>query len=58
MRKSIGEYNPLATVLGHVHEGRGEQMLGSIVNPGPGARGFYGLMELGSDAVEVTLSQI
>ncbi|NIQ33038.1 MAG: YfcE family phosphodiesterase [Nitrososphaeria archaeon] len=60
LTKFIGEYNPLTAVVGHVHEGRGEQMLGStvIVNPGPGARGFYGLMELGSDGVEVTLSQI
>ncbi|MFQ5712071.1 MAG: metallophosphoesterase [Candidatus Geothermarchaeales archaeon] len=60
LRKFIERHKPRLVVVGHVHEGRGQQEINTsiIVNGGPGARGFYSIVDWSLEAVEVTLNQI
>jgi len=51
VREFIQRYQPDLTVCGHIHEARGEDMLGRtrIVNCGPAGDGHYVVIELGDD---------
>ncbi|MFO7974337.1 MAG: metallophosphoesterase [Candidatus Hydrogenedentota bacterium] len=51
VRRFIEETHPLACFCGHIHEGRGTDLIGGteIVNPGPLRDGFYALTDLSDD---------
>ena len=57
VRKFIERTQPLACFSGHIHESRGVGHVGptTVVNPGPGARGFYCLARVEGDGVTVEL---
>ncbi|HOD52342.1 MAG TPA: metallophosphoesterase [Candidatus Hydrogenedentes bacterium] len=51
VRQFIEETRPLVCFCGHIHEGRGTDVVGAaeLVNPGPFRDGFYALTELSDD---------
>ncbi len=59
IREFIMETQPLLCICGHVHEGRGIDRLGEtfLVNPGPGKRGYYAIIEVSGVDVEVRLGR-
>jgi len=56
LRAVVERERPDVVLCGHIHESRGEDMIGAsrIVNPGPVASGHYALIEIG-EAVSVVL---
>ena len=56
LRAVVERERPDVVLCGHIHESRGEDMIGAsrIVNPGPVASGHYALIEIG-EAVSVIL---
>lgn len=56
LRAFVEREQPDLVLCGHIHESRGEDVVGSarIVNPGPVAAGHYALVEVG-ETVTVTL---
>ncbi|RLE50757.1 MAG: hypothetical protein DRJ31_00280 [Candidatus Methanomethylicota archaeon] len=48
LRRFIEEQKPLLVVCGHIHEGRGVEVIGEtkVVNPGPVRAGFYALIKV------------
>ncbi len=48
IRRFIEKYQPVACLTGHIHEGKGTDLIGKciIVNPGPAKDGAYALIEL------------
>jgi Icc-related predicted phosphoesterase len=56
LRALVEREQPDLVLCGHIHESRGEDMLGAsrIVNPGPVASGHYALVEV-AESVSVTL---
>ena len=58
LRALVEREQPDLVLCGHIHESRGEDVIGAtrIVNPGPVASGHYALVEIGeSRGVRVTL---
>lgn len=56
LRAFVERAQPDVVLCGHIHESRGEDVLGRsrIVNPGPAAAGHYAVVDVG-DALAVTL---
>jgi Icc-related predicted phosphoesterase len=54
VREFVERYQPDLTVCGHIHEARGEDVLGQtrVVNCGPAGRGCYVILEFG-DSLKV-----
>lgn len=52
VREFIEEHQPDVCLCGHIHEARGEQLMGRtrVVNPGAFAAGGYALLHLGGEA--------
>jgi|Deesub1362B_J571_1020462.scaffolds.fasta_scaffold00005_427 hypothetical protein len=59
LRDYITRCNPSLVICGHVHEAMGKDILDRsiIVNPGPGARGFYGIAVLNNE-IDVKLKRL
>lgn len=53
VRKFIEEYQPLITVCGHIHEGRGVDRINNslILNPGPLFKGFYAIINVDDEVI-------
>ena len=60
LRGFIEDIKPRLVVVGHIHEARGMQrLLGSLLlNPGPGFKGFYGVVEFEADEVKADLLRL
>jgi hypothetical protein len=54
VREFIEKYQPDVTICGHIHEGRGKDVIGKtqVINCGPAGKGYYAVIELG-EAVAV-----
>jgi Icc-related predicted phosphoesterase len=59
LRKFIDEHRPAASICGHIHEGRGVDVIGgtTVVNPGPFRDRLYALIEV-EDSVNVSLEAL
>jgi Icc-related predicted phosphoesterase len=57
VRSFVEEHQLELVLCGHVHEGRGTDLIGKtrIVNPGPIAGGHYALVEIEEGKIEVSL---
>ncbi|MEM0505361.1 MAG: metallophosphoesterase [Sulfolobales archaeon] len=51
LREFIESYKPMLTICGHIHEGRGVDLVGNslILNPGPLFRGYYATIDLNDE---------
>ncbi|MDY6861861.1 MAG: metallophosphoesterase [Thermodesulfobacteriota bacterium] len=60
VREFIEEYKPQAAVVGHIHEGKGEDTIGNtrLFNPGVFAQGGYVHISIKESVVEGSLKQI
>lgn len=60
IRRFIEKYQPILTVSGHIHEGRGVDKLNNtvLVNPGPFRNGFYATIEIEGRSVKPELHSI
>jgi Icc-related predicted phosphoesterase len=56
LRSFVEREQPDVVLCGHIHESRGQDLVGSsqVVNPGPVAAGHYALVEIG-EGIDVTL---
>lgn len=59
LRKFILDVKPLLVISGHIHEGKGTDELGStiIVNPGPASRGYYAIVNIVKERINVRLGR-
>lgn len=48
IRRFIEHYQPLACLTGHIHEGKGQDIIGEclIINPGPAKDGHFAIIEV------------
>ncbi len=53
VRSFIEQHQPHVVICGHIHEGRGVDRIvaSEIINCGPTASGFYGVISIGEDVV-------
>lgn len=60
VRKIIEQKNPLVAISGHVHESRAIDTLGhtKILNPGPLKDGYYGIVELNKEEINISLEEL
>ncbi|MBN2430572.1 MAG: metallophosphoesterase family protein [Acidobacteria bacterium] len=60
VRRIVEEFKPHLLLCGHIHEARGEDVIGHtrILNPGPFANGGFIRIEAGKDGIGAELRQI
>jgi len=60
VRKFVEEKQPLLLVTGHIHESRGVDQIGrtKMVNPGPLKWGYYALVNVNDEKVDIFLEKI
>ncbi len=60
LRDFVERSEPRLVVVGHIHEGRGRDRIGPsvLLNPGPGYRGFYAIIDIDEHDVGVSLHQL
>lgn len=58
VREWVQQQQPSLVICGHIHEGRGSEMMGGtqVVNCGPAYEGYYAVVTLG-ESIEVELRQ-
>ena len=58
VREFIEDWEPTVVICGHIHEARGQDVLGKcrIVNCGPASKGYYSIIRIQED-VEITNCQ-
>ncbi|HBM15703.1 MAG TPA: hypothetical protein DD381_05075 [Lentisphaeria bacterium] len=57
IRRFIERVKPIACLTGHIHEGKGCDIIGTtkIINPGPFSEGYYAIIEIPYTPCEVRL---
>jgi len=60
VREFIEEYQPEVCLCGHIHEARGQQLIGRtvVVNPGSPAAGGYALLTLSPEGIRISLRRL
>ncbi len=60
VRRFIEEKQPLLLITGHIHESRGIDQIGRtvMVNPGPLKWGYYALIDINNEKVDILLEKI
>ncbi len=60
LRDFVERSEPRLVVVGHIHEGKGQDSIGPsfILNPGPGYRGFYAIINVDQQEVEASFLQL